>query len=176
MTHSKDKPARIFITILFAVYLFFLVNTVLCKLTSIFELGSLDRIRSLNYIPFVETVGMLADPTVSMSTFLLNVLGNIAIFVPLGLFIPLYCKQHYVRTTFIAALLTSVAFEAIQYVLAIGITDIDDVIFNVAGAMLGVGIYVLAKRSLPRKDLLMASIMAFLTIDSVASLVVAMAW
>ena len=70
-------------------------------------------------------------------------LGNIAAFVPLGLLLPLAFRWAGLVVTFVGALLLSIAIEVGQYggSLALGYayrsTDVDDVILNVAGGMVG---------------------------------------
>lgn len=63
----------------------------------------------------------------------LNLFGNLALFVPVG---AVAYRGSIARAT-LAGTLFSLAIETAQYVLAAGYSDIDDVIFNTAGAFLG---------------------------------------
>lgn len=70
-----------------------------------------------------------------------NLFGNIALFVPFGFFLPLlYPKMHFGKVVLIAALSSSL-IEFIQYLnMFLGYyryVDIDDVLLNTFGAMLG---------------------------------------
>ena len=68
----------------------------------------------------------------------LNPLLNIAMFVPLGVFLPLTAKPFRRWYWMLAAGGgTSLAIEALQYILGRGQADVDDLICNTLGAMLG---------------------------------------
>lgn len=68
----------------------------------------------------------------------LNPLLNIAMFVPLGVLLPLTAKPFRRWYWMLAAGCgTSLAIEALQYILGRGQADVDDLICNTLGAMLG---------------------------------------
>ena len=68
--------------------------------------------------------------------FITNVLGNIAIFIPLGLFITKYIKSQKITPIFIICLIISTTVEVVQ--LKIGRSfDIDDIILNICGGIIG---------------------------------------
>ncbi len=80
----------------------------------------------------------------------LNVLLNIALFIPLGV-LPLvfrYAEKWYLMLA--TGFLTSLAIESIQLVTRRGMFDVDDLFTNTVGAMLGWGI-VMAIRAIIRK-------------------------
>ena len=73
--------------------------------------------------------------------FNINVLGNIIIFIPFGLFIAEYLNSKKFYAVFIVSTLTSFVVELVQ--LKIGRSfDIDDILLNVVGSMIGYLIYV----------------------------------
>ncbi|GBG04599.1 VanZ family protein [Lactobacillus rodentium] len=82
----------------------------------------------------------------SLLDFFYNSLGNIIWFIPFGALLPIVLqkKKCFALTTLLGFLL-SVTIESFQFVLMTGVSDIDDVFFNVCGAILGYGIYVLVK-------------------------------
>lgn len=63
--------------------------------------------------------------------------GNILWFVPLGVFGALLRENARWWQVGLGALLLSLGIEVVQWVLLSGISDIDDVIFNVFGGLLG---------------------------------------
>lgn len=63
----------------------------------------------------------------------LNFFGNLALFVPVGV---VAYRGSVARAT-LAGTVFSIAIETAQYVLAAGYSDLDDVLFNTAGAFLG---------------------------------------
>lgn len=73
----------------------------------------------------------------SRSVFYLNLLGNIAIFVPLGIFIKLYRPKLGYFPALLIVVLGSMLIEAVQYITKFGILDIDDVILNSIGGIIG---------------------------------------
>ncbi|MBQ7921433.1 MAG: VanZ family protein [Clostridia bacterium] len=71
----------------------------------------------------------------------LNVLLNVAMFVPLGILLPLLTK-NYRRWYLVLAegFGTSLVIEIIQYITARGLFDVDDLFNNTLGAMIGYGV------------------------------------
>ena len=85
-----------------------------------------------NYIPFKE----IFRYEITSNLFYKNVLGNIFLFVPLGIFVTLYIKNKHFYLTMILSLIISFSIECIQSV--IGRTfDIDDIILNTLGGLIG---------------------------------------
>lgn len=65
---------------------------------------------------------------------------NIVLFVPLGLSFPYILRKrakHPVVITLIFALVVSLIIEILQYIFACGYSEVDDLIFNVSGALIG---------------------------------------
>lgn len=71
-------------------------------------------------------------------TFAVNILGNILAFAPYGYFLPLLNKNY---RKFIPVLLLSLLFssavEVMQLYLRVGIFDVDDILLNTAGGVVG---------------------------------------
>ena len=75
-----------------------------------------------------------------------NTLGNFALFLPLGILLPLVSERFLtLRRVLLTALCLSVSIEVIQFVLRFfgnpRAVDIDDVILNALGACLGFAVY-----------------------------------
>lgn len=65
---------------------------------------------------------------------------NILVFIPIGaLLCNIFSKNKFVYTVLLGLML-SVSIEIIQYLLEKGVSDIDDVIFNVIGLLIGVAL------------------------------------
>lgn len=81
------------------------------------------------------------------SYFLVNFLGNIFIFMPIGFFIPLlWNNKHYILISIFSGFSISFLIEILQLFLPRR-TDIDDLILNTFGTILGViCFYILNKR------------------------------
>jgi glycopeptide antibiotics resistance protein len=96
--------------------------------------------RAVNLVPARTVVGMIRDfPRLVIQ----QLLGNVVLFVPLGLLLPLLsarCRRF--AMTAAVALSVSVGIELVQLALLLTLTsrrsvDVDDVILNVTGACLG---------------------------------------
>lgn len=69
---------------------------------------------------------------------LVNLLGNVAMFVPLGFFLPcLWPRQRKLRWLLPTSVLLITAVEVCQLFTLRGICDIDDIILNIPGILLG---------------------------------------
>ena len=94
-----------------------------------------------NYIPFHE----MFRYQFGSRLFIKNVVGNMLLFVPYGFFAAYVLKLERPRAVIILSLLVSVTIEVTQ--LLIGrVFDIDDIILNFIGAMLGYYVYHLLDR------------------------------
>jgi glycopeptide antibiotics resistance protein len=86
--------------------------------------------------------------------FLTDLLGNIALFVPMPFFLAFFLKiKEPWKILFIAACISG-GVEITQYFLRIGIADIDDILLNILGAVIGAGILKLFNKHLYRAPLL----------------------
>lgn len=70
-----------------------------------------------------------------------NLLGNLLVFMPFALFLPIICKKTNSALVFLGVIsATVIIIELLQIVFLTGSADIDDFILNVAGAMAAFGI------------------------------------
>lgn len=89
-----------------------------------------------NFIPFKEILRY----KVGSKVFIRNILGNILLFVPFGLFVSHYIKNKKMYPILLISVLVSCSIEFAQT--KIGRTaDIDDVILNTLGGVIGYFIY-----------------------------------
>ena len=96
---------------------------------------------SINLIPFRTIVGYIVRVSSIGGISLTNVLGNILLFVPMGVLLPIVfpkCNKWH-RTILIGAAI-SIVIECLQYFFARS-ADIDDVILNTLGTAAGFWIY-----------------------------------
>lgn len=73
--------------------------------------------------------------------FFKNLACNIIMFMPYGFLVPLFSKKNKWWQILIFGIILSVLLEVIQGLLGIGISDIDDVILNSFGLLVGYGFY-----------------------------------
>lgn len=102
--------------------------------------GYIDYIKiNSNIIPFHNMIGYLTgSDRFNMDIIINNTLGNVLIFLPLGIFLPLLFKKYSrITKVIIASIVISFSIEVLQLVLRIGQFDIDDVILNTIGSIIG---------------------------------------
>lgn len=94
-----------------------------------------------NLIPFKE----IFRYNISSRLFLKNIIGNILLYLPFGLFVTAYIDENKIYPTIILTFIASLSIELIQ--LAIGrVFDIDDIILNIVGGFLGAVIFIILDR------------------------------
>lgn len=124
---KKQKKANIS-RIVFGIYFVLLTWLVLFKFTT--SLSELPSIRGINLIPFYYDQ--------ETSTHLSEVFYNMIVFVPLGVYIQILRDKWKITTKCFIILLTSFLFEVIQFIFAIGASDITDLIGNTLGGLIGI--------------------------------------
>ena len=98
-----------------------------------------------NYIPFKTILPyLLGDNGFLIGA--LNIGGNIAFLIPIGFLLPFVFAQVDWKKSLVVAVLSGMSIELTQVLLHIGIFDIDDVILNGLGVMLGYWMYVLFQK------------------------------
>ena len=109
-----------------AYFIFMLYLTAMCFLVGVPSVTGIKIGWSYNFIPFY---GMLNDIT--------NSYLNVLLFIPLGIFVPcLWPEYRSMMKTVGLGLMTSLGIEILQ-IFTFRATDINDVITNVAGTMIG---------------------------------------
>lgn len=101
-----------------------------------------------NFIPFRE---ILRYP-IGSKYFYWNVIGNIVIFIPFGIFISIYLNSQKVNKPLLITFITSLTIELVQMVIG-RIFDIDDIILNCIGGIIGFLLFIglsAIKRHLPK--------------------------
>jgi glycopeptide antibiotics resistance protein len=71
-----------------------------------------------------------------------NLVGNIVPLVPIGFLLPFVYRNMTWKASLVLAIAVGVAIEGSQVVLGVGIFDVDDVILNALGVMIGYGAFV----------------------------------
>lgn len=94
-------------------------------------------IRGVNIIPFYSIAGYLFTDTDYYHA-VNNLLGNVVTFIPLGIYITLLRKNKGVLLNLLFVFLFSVSIEIAQFIFARGVSDIDDVLLNSLGGLIGI--------------------------------------
>jgi glycopeptide antibiotics resistance protein len=107
-----------------------------------------------NIVPF-KTIKLMQSDRLSEEYRTDNIAGNIVGFIPLGILFPLlFVGLRRLWRTALMVFLVSLGFEVTQLVTGIGIFDIDDLILNVTGGIIGylLIIFFLRKRPVSNKN------------------------
>lgn len=161
MKTQRVTTTKLLLAAGFVVYMYFLIKIILFKGSSVNFLSLLDQFKHIldhpdrilrrqgNYIPFKEILNgidnlSLSDPFSSM-----NLVGNVLAFIPFGIFVPMLLsrKVNLFTRVFLLSLALSLCFEVTQLVLYIGTFDVDDLILNTFGGVIGYIIYKLVATS-----------------------------
>lgn len=98
-----------------------------------------------NFIPFKTILPYLfGDKGLIIAG--INLVGNIALLVPIGFLVPLVYSKMTWKKSLLLAVAPGLVIEAMQVLLHVGIFDIDDVILNGLGVMIGYGIFKIVKK------------------------------
>lgn len=120
---------------LLVVYLAALVWIVLFKMA--FSVEELPHLRSVNFVPFMGSA--IVNGRVELS----EIIQNVIAFIPFGVLIGMLWEEKTFVKKVLPVFLTSLSVEVLQYILAIGATDITDLITNTTGGIVGIGIFFL---------------------------------
>lgn len=99
------------------------------------------RIQNSNFIPF-RTIYNFIFQSQNYRISIKNVLGNIIAFTPLGFLLPIvFNKINNIKIIILSSFFVSIIFELIQLLTGMGDFDVDDIILNVLGAIVGYMVY-----------------------------------
>ena len=98
-----------------------------------------------NYVPFKE----MFRYSFGSRLFFKNVVGNMLMFMPFGFFVAYILKLKKVWIMSLLSLIVSLTIETIQSIIG-RVFDVDDIILNVLGCLLGFGLYKICKKEVDR--------------------------
>ena len=97
----------------------------------------ISAFNSTNLVPFREILRY----DVGTKEFYRQVVGNILLFIPFGFFASKYCKIKGLGGITIVTILSSFVIESVQHFIGRSF-DVDDIILNVVGGILGFLLYI----------------------------------
>ncbi|RJQ34257.1 VanZ family protein [Candidatus Parcubacteria bacterium] len=165
---------RLISTIIFIAYSAILIKVMVFKDMPTIRIGHVmlnfggaEAGHAPNFVPFTTIVPYLLGYK-GLIIAGVNLVGNIALLVPIGFLAPLVYPNMTWKKSLALAVVAPLAIEIMQTVLRVGIFDIDDVILNALGVMIGYGTFtILAKCVRERKYIHMLTA-AILFIGAVA--------
>ena len=145
MTKRQRQTYRLFGKVLFILYIAFLVYFLIFSERYGREPGSASY--QYNLVPFQEIrrfweyrdqLGFLPSFT--------NLFGNVLIFIPFGFFFPMASRSRSLALTVFLSFMLSLAVEMGQFITQVGSFDIDDLLLNTLGGLIGYMLYALSHR------------------------------
>lgn len=89
-----------------------------------------------------------------------EIINNIIVFVPVGIYACMLKQEWSILNKISIAFFISLGIEVLQFVLAIGSTDITDLIGNTLGGVIGIGIFYLFAKFFKNKAIKILNILA----------------
>ena len=109
--------------------------------------GESDR---LNLVPLKKSIALLSKHLalnfLNIYYFYAEPIGNIAIFIPFPFCVAFLLNTDNYKKLLFLGFIASLFIECTQYVLHIGVADIDDILLNTTGAFIGITILKFIKR------------------------------
>lgn len=98
------------------------------------------NINIVRLLPMISTFNF-AKETIVWKTIIINIFGNIILFMPFGFLGIVFPKLNNFKTLIINFLSAIILIESLQYFSRLGVFDIDDVILNTFGVAIGFWVY-----------------------------------
>lgn len=131
--------------VLYCAILFYIL--ILDKAVSGYHPNLRNILAHINLIPLrtiITYIIRLADDSINLDTVIKNLIGNLFLFVPMGAFLPFaFDKMKKLWRVALVLLVVILSVEFVQIVLLIGSFDVDDLLLNMLGGMLGYLIFLL---------------------------------
>ena len=145
---SRRKHGFQFMTILYFLIVF-------CMCVSRFNVimtimgGQLTRVEEINLLPFHSIRENLKYGRSPVSW---DMLYNMVMFVPFGIVYCYYQKNFCIYKAIGLSFLTTFLIEASQFVFKTGVVDIDDLMINTMGSLVGIFLYIVLRKILQWKQ------------------------
>lgn len=136
---KKKKRVRIFGRILFILYIILAVYFLF--FSDILDRTMISDKYRYNLELFAEIRRFWINRhQLGMTSFMINIVGNVVCFMPFGFLLPTITKRRAVKNivgVFVCTLLFTLSVETIQLVTKVGAFDVDDIFLNTIGGILG---------------------------------------
>ena len=149
---KNNKPMKIYLYAIFIIYIITLIQLTLFDSDygrsglNIFDWSKENLevyLENNNLIPF-KTISLYISRQDRVA--IINLLGNLIAFAPMGIFLPLLFKKQTKLQNFILTNIAIIlAIESLQFLSLSGHFDIDDLILNLLGALIIYGLFKVKK-------------------------------
>ncbi len=154
------KKSHKWIHVLFFLYLLIVVRLIIFKypfymlkeIASTWEKGIiLEGLDTANFTLF-KTIRMYIDYAYMLNSFE-NLVGNVVVFVPFGFLLPYVLKNGKIFFVMLLnAFLFVLGIELFQLFSAFGAFDVDDILLNCVGAIIGYMLFLIGKKCTKSRD------------------------
>ena len=154
-------------TVILITYIAILIKVMVVKDMPLIRIGPLmlnfggSHEGPANLLPFKTILSYLFGEK-GLIIALINLVGNIVLLVPIGFLVPFVYRNMTLKKSLVLAVTAGVTIEMMQVVSRVGIFDIDDIILNALGVIIGYWTFtILAEwmRSKKYKNIVFAAIM-----------------
>lgn len=142
MKRMKQFNSFILFGVFLLLYILLFFYVLIFKNVSPLELFSSTReyVSGVNVIPF-HTISSYLSGSQNVIIAASNILGNILLFVPLGIYLQLLKKNKKIWISMLIVFLSTLFAEMFQFMFGLGAADIDDIILNCLGGFIGILVY-----------------------------------
>jgi len=124
-------------------YAFFTIYILILLKLTLFRQTTLENYE-INFTLFVDLINVYKKS--GLWQFIRLFIGNIVWFIPFGFMLPKMLKKCNFTTVTLSGFLLTLLIEILQLVFKKGICEIDDLILNIAGTMIGYSVYKIIQR------------------------------
>jgi glycopeptide antibiotics resistance protein len=140
---DRKKLIKFFCLVCFLIYLIILIYLLIFY--EEYDRTMANRSYRYNLIPFAEIRRFwVYRKQIGISQVISNLAGNVVGFLPFGMLLPAFSRRF--RSAGLIAFLSfdvSLCVELIQLTFKVGIFDVDDIMMNTLGGLIGYGIFVI---------------------------------
>ena len=141
MTRKKKRAARFGCRILFYLYLIVMFYFVLFSERYGRETGYDTSHVNLELFKEIKRFWMYRS-LLTPEAFITNLVGNVFAFSPFGFLLPVMTeKKRGLIKVVLGSFLFSLIIESCQYIFKVGVSDVDDLLLNTIGGLIGYIIY-----------------------------------
>lgn len=151
---NENKNSKKLTMGLFVIYFLILTWIILFKMETDLSLLQNMNFRSINLIPFSASLEI--NGKIDVSEIILNIIA----FIPFGMYFSMMNSRWKFMQKTLLFFGVSLFYEIMQYILAIGGSDITDLITNTLGGVTGLGIYFLCSKLLGKNTIKVINILA----------------
>ena len=141
MKAKRRKRMRVLGKILFVLYIAFLLYFLI--FSDWYGRAGVMSEYHYNLVPFQEIKRFWNYRYMLGWVSFANLIGNILVFVPFGFFMPMASRYRSFILTMTYSLGLSILVEAFQFVSRVGSFDVDDIILNTIGGIIGYILFVI---------------------------------